>query len=88
MRKNLRAVNPRKAAGPDGIPGAVIKACAEQLTGILTRLFNVSLKQATVPTCLKASTIIPIPKKPAINNLNDGGIVALVLRKQLDPEYP
>ncbi|XP_028311351.1 uncharacterized protein LOC114468574 [Gouania willdenowi] len=77
VRKNLRAVNPRKAAGPDGIPGAVIKACADQLTGILTTLFNLSLTHATVPTCLKASTIVPIPKKPAIDSLNDYRPIAL-----------
>jgi len=67
--KNLRAVNPRKAAGPDRIPGAVVKACADQLTGILTKLFNLSLIHATIYTCLKASTIIPIPKKPAIQKV-------------------
>jgi len=60
-----------KAAGPGGIPGTVIKACADQLAGILTKLFNLSLTHATVPTCLKASTIVPIPKKPAIDSLND-----------------
>ncbi len=66
VRKNLRAVNPRKAAGPDGIPGAVIKACADQMAGILTSLFNLSLTQATVPTCLKATIIVhhrPHPQK-------------------------
>lgn len=58
MRKNLRAGNPRKAAGPDGIPGAVIKASADQLAGLLTELFNLSL------------TFVTIPKKPAIDGLN------------------
>ncbi len=77
MRKTLRAVNPRKATGPDGIPGAVIKTCADQLTGILTRLFNLSLSHATVPTCLKASTIIPIPKRNTIHSLNDYRPIAL-----------
>lgn len=43
VRKQLRAVNPRKAAGPDAIPGAVIKACADQLAGILTKLSNMPL---------------------------------------------
>ena len=77
VRKNLRAVNPRKTAGPGDIPGAVIKACADQLAEILTRLFNLSLTHATVPTCLKASTIVPIPKKPAIDSLNDYRPIAL-----------
>jgi len=59
VRKNLR-----KAAGPDGM--AVIKAWADQLAEILTKLFNLSLTLVTVPTSLKASTIIPISRKPAI----------------------
>ncbi|KAK0141318.1 putative RNA-directed DNA polymerase from transposon BS [Merluccius polli] len=41
------------------------------------RLFNLSLTHATVPTCLKASTIVPIPKKPAIDGLNDYRPIAL-----------
>ena len=70
-------MNPRKAAGPDGIPGAVIKACADQLAGILTKIFNLSLAHATVPKCLKATIIVPIPKKPAIDSLNDYRPIAL-----------
>jgi len=77
VRKNLRAVNPRKAVGPDSIPGAVIKACADQLAGILTRLFKHSLTLATVPTCLKATFIVPIPKKPAIDSMSNYRPIAL-----------
>lgn len=35
VRKVLREVNPRKAAGLDGVLGKVLRACADQLTGIL-----------------------------------------------------
>ena len=66
-----KKVKSSEAAGPDGIPGTVIKACADQLAGILTKIFNLSLTQATVPTCLKASIIVPIPKKTAIDSLSD-----------------
>ncbi len=63
VRKTLSRINPRKAAGPDNIPGRVLKDCAEQLTDVLTDIFNISLSQAVIPTCLKSTTIIPVPKK-------------------------
>ncbi|XP_051956747.1 uncharacterized protein LOC127625478 [Xyrauchen texanus] len=59
VRKTLRRVNPRKAAGPDNIPGRVLRGCADQLTDVLTDIFNISLSSAVVPTCFKATTIVP-----------------------------
>ncbi|KAK3559409.1 hypothetical protein QTP86_013360 [Hemibagrus guttatus] len=52
VRRTLQAVNLRKATGPDGIPGCVLKNCADQLAGVFTRIFNQSLSQSTVPPCL------------------------------------
>lgn len=72
MRHVLRTVNPRKAAGPDGVPGKVLRA------GVFTTIFNLSLSLATVPPCLKTSTIIPIPKKAAVETPNDYRPVALM----------
>ena len=77
VRRTLRAINPRKAAGPDGVTGRVLKDCADQLSGIFTRIFNQSLAQATVPLCFKSSTIVPLPKKRNISSLNDYRPVAL-----------
>nr|XP_024655500.1 LOW QUALITY PROTEIN: NACHT, LRR and PYD domains-containing protein 12 [Maylandia zebra] len=77
VRRTLRAVNPRKAAGPDGVPGRVLRDCADQLAYIFTRIFNQSLEQSNVPPCLKTSTIIPLPKKSHISSLNDYRPVAL-----------
>ncbi len=63
LQPTLSRINPRKAAGPDNIPGRVLRDCAAQLTDVLTDIFNTSLSQAVVPTCLKSTTIIPVPKK-------------------------
>ena len=38
VRSVLRRVNIRKATGPDGVSGRIIKACADQLTGIYHHL--------------------------------------------------
>ncbi|KAL0190088.1 hypothetical protein M9458_017187, partial [Cirrhinus mrigala] len=77
VRKTLSRINPRKAAGPDNIPGRVLRECAAQLTDVLTDIFNTSLSQAVVPTCLKSTSIIPVPKKSPVSCLNDYRPIAL-----------
>ncbi len=77
VRSVLRAVNPRKAAGPDGVTGRVLKECADQLSAVFTKIFNLSLSTATIPSCLKSAIIIPLLKKTAISSLNDYRPVAL-----------
>ncbi len=63
--------------GPDGIAGRVLRACAFQLAGVFTDIFNLSLSLSVVPACFKKSTIVPIPKKNKITCLNDWRPVAL-----------
>lgn len=77
MTSAVKAVNPRKAAGPDGILGIVLCACADQLAGVLTGIFNSSLSLEEVLLCLKAATIIPVLKTTAIKDLSDYRPVAL-----------
>ncbi len=36
-------MNVRKAAGPDGITGRILRSCADQLAGLFTSIFNESL---------------------------------------------
>lgn len=71
VRKTLCSVNPRKSAGPDNITGRVLRECAQQLADVLTDIFNISLSCAIVPTCLKTTTIVPVPKKSTVSYLND-----------------
>ncbi|KAF7692576.1 hypothetical protein HF521_010186, partial [Silurus meridionalis] len=77
VRKTLCRVNPRKSAGPDNIPGRVLRECAEQLADVFTDIFNISLSSNVVPTCLKTTTIVPVPKKSTVSCLNDYRPVAL-----------
>ncbi|KAK1803836.1 hypothetical protein P4O66_003789 [Electrophorus voltai] len=74
---NMEEHNCRKAVGPDGICGRVLKACADQLAPVFTDIFNLSLTLGTVPSSFKRSTIIPVPKKPRPSGLNDYHSVAL-----------
>lgn len=36
VRRVLRSVNPRKASGPDGVPGKVLKACVDKPSTVFT----------------------------------------------------
>ncbi|KAK3539364.1 hypothetical protein QTP70_003850 [Hemibagrus guttatus] len=79
----LSRVDPHKSAGPDGIPGRVPRTCADQLAQVFTGIFNLSLAQATVPTCLKTTTIIPVPKHSSAECLNDfrpGALTSIVMK--------
>ncbi|KAK3549051.1 hypothetical protein QTP70_029512, partial [Hemibagrus guttatus] len=77
VKRTLCGINPRKSAGPDNIPGRVLRECAEQLADVFTDTFNISLSSAVVPICFKAMTIIPRPKKSTVSCLNDYRPVAL-----------
>ncbi|KAL0146554.1 hypothetical protein M9458_058185 [Cirrhinus mrigala] len=77
VRRSLSRINARKALGPDNIPGRVLRDCAVELTDVFTDIFNISLNQAVVPTCFKATTIIPVPKKSSPSCFNDYRPVAL-----------
>ncbi|KAK1795559.1 hypothetical protein P4O66_001058 [Electrophorus voltai] len=77
VRRVFKRVNTRKAAGPDGICGRVLKACANQLAPVFTDIFNLSLTLGIVPSSFKRSTIVPVPKKPRPSGLNDYRPVAL-----------
>ncbi len=77
LKTRDEAFRPCKAAGPDNIPARVLKDCAEQLTDVLTDIFNTSVSQAVIHTCLKSTTIIPVPKKSPLSCPNDYRPIAL-----------
>ena len=86
VRRLFQRHNSRKAAGPDNISPCLLKLCADQLSGVFTDIFNVSLSQCKIPHCFKKSTIIPVPKKSTASCLNDYRPVALtsVVMKTLE----
>ncbi len=53
ITRSFKRVNIRKAVGPDGISGRVLRACAFQLAGFFTDIFNLSLSLSVVPACFK-----------------------------------
>jgi hypothetical protein len=45
VNKTFKQVNIHKAAGPDQLPGRVLKACMDQLSSVITDNFNPSLTE-------------------------------------------
>ena len=63
LSKTFKQVNIHKAAGPDGLARCVLKACADKLASDFSDIFNLSLTESVKPTCLKQTSIVPVPKK-------------------------
>ena len=62
VERLLRQINPAKATGSDGIPGHLLKCCADILAASVATLFNASLVNGTVPTAFKLAHVIPLFK--------------------------
>jgi hypothetical protein len=69
--KTFKQVNIHKAVGPDRLPGRVLRACADQLAGVFTDIFSMSLIESVIPTCFKQTTIVLVPKNTKATCLND-----------------
>ncbi len=83
VTQSFRWVNIHKAVGPDGIPGRVLRACAFQLAGVFTDIFNLSLSvcgslmlKKKIHHCAHTKEKLK-KKKKKITCLNDWRPVAL-----------
>ena len=63
VTKELKAINPSKAYGPDQIPGILLKECTSEIASSLTRLIKLSLRVACVPKDWKCANIVAVFKK-------------------------
>src|SRR4029434_2475879 len=57
--------------------GRAFRGCADQLAGVFSDIFNLSLSLSVLPTCFKRTTIIPVPTNTMVTCLNDYRPVAL-----------
>jgi hypothetical protein len=73
-------VNIHEGAGPDGLPGRVLRACGDQLACVFIDIFNLSLTELVMPTCFKQTTIVSVPKNTntIIKFANDTIVVGLI----------
>ncbi|KAK7945276.1 hypothetical protein WMY93_001004 [Mugilogobius chulae] len=77
VRRELKRIKTRKAAGPDCISPRLLKSCADELCGVMGHVFNMSLKLRVVPQLWKTSCVVPVPKTPHAKDLSSFRPVAL-----------
>jgi hypothetical protein len=74
----LLALDPNKAAGPDGIPPRLLKETAQQIAPSLTELFNRSLSCGVFPDDWKLANIVPVHKKGDKRYVENYGPISLL----------
>ena len=75
--KQLKTLNTRNGAGPDGLIPKVLRLCAYQLAPIITKLFRSSIEQHTTPKLWKSAVIKPLPKITSPTQLKDYRPIAI-----------
>ena len=63
VRKLLLNLKVDKATGPDTIPAFILKSAADELSPVLTKLFQLSLDTGEVPPDWRHAWVVPIFKK-------------------------
>ena len=63
VKKLLLNLKTKKATGPDGLSAQFLKSCANEITPILSLIFQASLKQGITPNAWKEAFVSPIFKK-------------------------
>ena len=63
MAKQLSNLNPGKAAGPDNLTSRILKELHNEISYMLSDIFNTSLREVIVPDDWQNATVIPVYKK-------------------------
>jgi len=63
MYNELKKIKAKKSAGPDELPGKIIKEFACELSYPVTDILNSSLAEGVVPQIWKDATVVPVPKE-------------------------
>ena len=63
LLKEIKVLNPRKAAGPDDINNKILLLCPEKFSSILANIYNHYILIGEYPAALKLAKVIPIYKK-------------------------
>ena len=66
----IRKLNPRKAAGPDGIPSWVFREYADFIAQSVTSILNCSFAEQQLPPSWKLADVVPIPKQKPVEVIN------------------
>ena len=61
--KLLKCLDPNKAPGPDEIPAHLLKECAGSIAPVLTKIYQASINQGSVPSDWTKANVTPLFKK-------------------------
>ena len=78
VSKTFKQINIHKPAGPDGLPGHVLRTCAWPTGKCLDWQFQSLPVWSVISTCFTQTTIVPVPKSSKVTCLNDYQPVALI----------
>ena len=86
VRRILKAINPAKATGPDGLPGRILRACAKESAVPLAKFARRFLDEGTWPDIRRLHWIHPLYKKGAVSDSKNyrGVHLTSVLSKTLE----
>ena len=63
VEKLLKDIKPQKAAGPDMIPGRILRECASSMAPVLAKIFQKSLLSGTLPKDWLNANVTPLFKR-------------------------
>ena len=67
-----------KATGPDDLPTEALKSLDENKIDMITSLHNMIFNTEYIPTEMKQSVYVPIPKKPKAQNCKEFRTISLM----------
>ena len=62
IKNMMGCLEVRKAVGPDGVSGWILRECREQLAEKVCEVIDASLREGVVPQDWKRANIVPIYK--------------------------
>ena len=90
VRRQLAALNPHKATGPDGISARVLKECHRELAEPAARLFSCCFRAGVQPASWKLAHVSPIHKKCSksiVSNYRPVSLLSILSKAMESTEY-
>ena len=84
IRKRLVMIGRNKSAGPDGIPGTILKMGAEAMIPYLARLLDITINNGTISRDWKKAIVVPIHKggnRSVVRNFRPVSLISVVCKQ-------